>query len=65
MPWHQTSKTQNISQLILPEKSRAIKELVVCNIWDLEPMDLLNGLDLGCYQPSPEVIKITYAEHLL
>ena len=29
--------------------------LVVCNGWDLEPLDLLNSLALGCYQPSPEV----------
>ena len=42
-------------ELGLPDKGRAIKELVVCNNWDLEPLDLLNGLALGCYQPSPEV----------
>ena len=33
----------------LPDKGRAIKGLVVCNNWDLEPLDLLNGLALGCY----------------
>ena len=38
-----------------PNKGRAIKGLVVCNSLDLEPWDLLNGLALGCYQPSPEV----------
>ncbi len=43
------------AQLGLPDKGRAIKELVVCNSWDLEPWDLLNGLALGCYQPSSEV----------
>ena len=42
-------------QLGLTDKGRAIKGLVVCNSWDLEPSDLLNGLALGCYQPSPEV----------
>ncbi len=47
--------TQYHAQLGLPDKGRAIKELVVCNSWDLEPWDLLNGLALGCYQPSPEV----------
>ena len=36
----------------LPEKGRAITGLVVCNYWDLEPLDLLNILTLGCY---PEV----------
>ncbi len=43
------------AQLGLPYKGCAIKELVVCNSWDLEPFDLLNGLALGCYQPYPEV----------
>ncbi len=42
------------AQLGLPDKAHAIKELVVCNSWDLEPWDLLNVLALGCYQPSPE-----------
>ncbi len=45
-------------QLGLQDKGRAIKGLVVSNNWDLEPMDLLNGLALGCYQPSPEVFII-------
>ncbi len=36
----------------------AIKVLFVCNSWDLEPLDLLIGLALGCYQPSPEVLFI-------
>ncbi len=42
----------------LPDKGRAIKGLVVFNNWDLEPWDLLNGLALGCYQPSPEVLIV-------
>ncbi len=46
------------AQLGLPDKGRAIKGLVVCNNWDLEPLDLLNGLALGCYQPSPEVLIV-------
>ncbi len=56
MPWSQTGATQYHAQLELPEKGLAIKGLVVCNNWDLEPLDLLNGLALGCYQPSPEVL---------
>ena len=44
------------AQLGLPDICRAIKGLVVCNNLDLEPLDLQNGLDLGCYQPSPEVL---------
>ena len=46
--------TQYHAQLGLQDKGRAMKGLVVCNDWDLEPLDLLNGLALGCYQPSPE-----------
>ena len=40
------------SQLGLPDKGCAIKGFVVCNDWDLETFDLLNGLALDCYQPS-------------
>ena len=55
MPWPQTGATQYYAQLGLPDKGRASKGLVVCNNWDLELLDLLNGLALGCYQPSTEV----------
>ena len=55
MPWPQTGKTQDHAQLGLSAKGRVIKGLVVCNSWALEPLDLLNGLALGCYQSSPEV----------
>ena len=58
MPWPQTGATQYHAQLGLPDKGRAIKGLVVCNSWDLTPLDLLNGLALGCYQPSPDVIIV-------
>ncbi len=57
MPWPQTGATQYHAQLGLPDKGRAIKGLVVCNNWDLESFDLLNGLALVCYQPSPEVLE--------
>ena len=52
----QTSAAQYHAQLGLPDKGRAIKGLVVCNNRDLEPLDLQNGLALGWYQPSPEVL---------
>ncbi len=58
MPWPQTGATQYQAQLGLPEKGRTIKGLVVCINWDLEPLDLLNGLALSCYQPSPEEVLI-------
>ncbi len=40
------------------DKGREIKGLVVCNSCDLEPLDLLNGLALGCYKPYPEVCLV-------
>ena len=55
LPWPQTGIKQFPTQLGLPDKGRAIKGLVVCKSWDLEPLDVLNGLALGCYQPSSEV----------
>jgi len=57
MPWPQTGATQYHAQLGLPDKGRAIKGLLVCNNWDLKPLDLLNGLALlDCYQPCPKVL---------
>ncbi len=55
MPWSQTGATQYHAQLGLPDKGLVIKEFVVCNDWDLELLDLLNSLALGCYKTSPEV----------
>ena len=48
MSWPQTGATQYHAQLGLPDKVCAIKGLVVCNDWDLEPLDLLKGVALGC-----------------
>ncbi len=58
MPWPQTGATQYHAQLGLADKGLAIKGLVVCNNWDLEPLNLLNGLALDCYQPSPELLNV-------
>ena len=58
MPWPLRGATQFHAQLGLPDKGSVIKGLVVCNNWDLVPLDLLNGLALGCYQPSPEVLIV-------
>ncbi len=60
MPWPKPGATQYHAQLRLPDKGCAIKGLVVCNNWDLEPLDILNGLALGCYQSSPEVLIIVF-----
>ena len=60
MTWPQTGATQYHAQLGLPDKGRAIKGLVVYNNWDLQPLYLLNGLALCCYQPSPDVLLIVY-----
>ncbi len=35
---------------------RTVKRLVICNSLDIETLDLLNGLAVGCCnKPSPEV----------
>ncbi len=47
MHWAKTDATHYHAQLGLPERSRAIKGLVVYNDWDLEPLDLLKSLALG------------------
>ncbi len=48
--------THYYAQLGPQKEGRAIKGLVVCNNLDLEPLDLINGLALGCYQPFPWLI---------
>ncbi len=53
-----TGAIQYPAQFRLPDKGRATKGLVVCKNWDLKPLDLLNGLALGCYQQSPEVLIV-------
>ncbi len=58
MPWPQTGATQYHTQLKLPDKGLTIKGMVVCNNWDLKPLNQLNSVALGCYQPSPEVLLI-------
>ena len=63
MPLSQTGATQYHAQLGLPDKGGAIKQLVVCNNWDLEPLDQLNVLALGCYQPSPLNHGMTSGRH--
>ena len=57
MPWSQTGATQYNAQLGLPDKDRAIKGFVF-NDWDLEPLNLLNSLALGSYQPFLEVFIV-------
>ncbi len=53
MPWLKTGATDYCEQLWLLNNGHAIKELVVCNSLDLESLNLLYGLALGCYQLSP------------
>ncbi len=43
MPWSQTGTTQYNAQLGLSDKGWTIKGLVVCNNWDLDPLDMLNS----------------------
>ncbi len=58
MPWPKKGATQYHAQLELLDKGRAIKGLVVYTNWDLESLDLLNGLVLDCHQPSPQVLIV-------
>ncbi len=55
MPCPQINASQCHAQLGLPDRGRAMKGLAVCNVLDQEPLDPLNGLALGCYQPYHEV----------
>ena len=41
MPWTQTGVTQYYTLSGVPDIGRAMKGFVVCNDWDLEPVDLL------------------------
>ncbi len=52
MPWFKTGATHYNVNLGLSNKGCVIKGFGVCKSWNLEPLDLLNGLALGCYQPS-------------
>ncbi len=58
MPWLQIGATQYHEQLGHPDKGCAIKGLVICNDWDLVPLNLINSLAIGCYQPSPEILIV-------
>ena len=53
MPWPQTGTTQYHAELGLPDKSLAIKRLVVRNNWDMEPSFLAYGtfriIEQACY----------------
>ncbi len=44
MPWPKTDKTYYYAQFGHIDKGHIIKELVFCNCWDLEPLNLINGL---------------------
>ena len=55
---------RDINSMSMKNASAPNKRNSVCNDWDLEPLDLLNGLALGYYQRSPEVL-IVYCLHIL
>ena len=54
MPWPQTSTTHYYTQLGLSDKCRAIKGF---DVYNLEPLDLLNGLALGRNQFKRQITK--------
>ncbi len=47
MTWTKKGATHFYAQLGIPSKGCAIIGLVVYNSWNLEPLELLNGLTLG------------------
>ncbi len=55
----QTEATQYHAQLGLPDKGRAIKGLVVCNTWDLEPLGPAKRSGPRFYQPSSKVLIVS------
>ncbi len=57
MPWPNSGATHFYAQLGLSDNGHVIKELVVYKSWDVDLLDLLNGLAICKYQPSPEVCK--------
>ena len=50
-----SSETHYNVQLGLSDKGRTVKGLVVCNDWDLEPLDLLKCLALSFLKLSQEI----------
>ncbi len=63
MPWPQTGATRYNAQLGLPDIGRAIKGLVVCYSWELEPLDLLYGLVIN--RPLRSYDSYPYIAHTL
>ena len=59
MPWPKNRRNSIPCTVRTSDKGRVIKELIFFNNWDLEPLDLLNGLSVGCYPPSPEVLIVS------
>ncbi len=43
---------------IRTSRKRSCNQGIVCNDWNLDPLVMQNGLALGCYQPSPEVLIV-------
>ncbi len=48
MPWPKTGAIHYHRQLRHLDNGRAFKGIIVCNCFDLELLDLLNGLVVGC-----------------
>ena len=51
-----TGKTHYNAQLGPPDKGRAIKELVVCNSWDVSSLELT--IQISFYLPSLELLGV-------
>ncbi len=64
MHWLKTGETQYHAHLGFQDKGRVIKRLVVCNHLDLEPLNMLNCLAPGFYQPFPGVLIVSITDQI-
>ena len=55
MQWPIIGTTNRHAQLKIPDEDCKIK-VIVCNGWDLKPLELRNSVALGCYQPWRNIL---------
>ncbi len=63
------NRRKSVQCTVMTSRRRSCNQRVGClNNWNLQPLDLLNGMALGCYQPSPEVLIVLrcyYSNYML
>ena len=53
-----SNRRNSVPCIVRTSRQGSCNQRVGCLQYDLEPLDLLNGLAVGCYQPSPEVFFV-------